>query len=366
MENKQSNIEVFEFSKYVLPSIEPTVSRKWVLNGDNNSFYKYVQECYDGSTTNASIINAFSNYIYGDGLKSKGGQNILQYISKKDTRLIALDYKTYGAYALQVIWNLAKTKPIQLKYIPVFKLGLNVDKDTMKTNGYWYSFDWENSGKYKPVFFHMYDGRYKDNDVEILMVQRPSSKPFFANPDYLPALQYAQAEMEIANYTINHILNGFQAGTLINYNNGTPTDEVRELNARTMKNKLTGTSHANRIVSAYNESAAQAMTIESIAPPELGNHYEIFSQKCQDKLIEAHSVSPILFSASRDGGGLGNNAQEMSQAITSLYRKSINPYREAIIDGLNEVFTKIDSSIDLYFQDFESFNNDNTANTPQA
>ena len=347
------DIEIIQLSRYVQPDIIPYLSRKYVLNGETNSFYKYINDCYEGSVTNAGIINAFSNYIYGEGLIDLNDSNINKYISKKDVRLICLDYKLYGGFSVQIIWNLLKTKPIQIKYIPIGKLGLSLDKN-MITNGYWYSFDWELNSRYKPIFYSKFDGIYKNNDVEILMVQRPSSKPFFSNPDYVSALQYAQVEMELTNFTINHILNGFQGGTIINCNGGVPeSEELKQLYKRQILDGLTGTTNTNKTIVSFNDNEEQSIKVEAIQTPDLNAAYDTFTQTAETRIIIGHSAPPILFTGSREGGGLGNNSQELKTATESLYKKTINPMREVILDGLNDIFKFIDSNIDLDFKDFD-------------
>lgn len=357
IKKQELQMMVIELSKYVQPDIQPAISRKWTLNGDNNRFYKYIKDCYEGSSTNAGIINGYSNYIYGEGLQDVNGKNIRQYIKNSDTRLIVQDYKTYGAYALQIIWNSAQNPedkaPILMKYIPVFKLGLNLDKQNL-IDGFWYSFDWEQVGKYKPQLFPAFTGEYKGNDVEILMVQRPSSNPFFSNPDYLPGLQYAQLEMELANSSINHILNGFQGTKVVNCNNGVPaTEELAAQWKSKILSQLTGTNNTNKVIVSFNESADKGIDVTDIPVVELNDQYIHFEEVAEKKLIVAHSAPPILFAGTREGGGLGNNADEIETATKSLYKKHIYPMREVIIDGLNTVFNKIDTTIDVYFKDFE-------------
>lgn len=355
-------LQVIEFSKYIQPVVEPQISKKWVLNGDNNSFFKYIKECYDGSPTNAGIINGYVNYVYGDGLVDLSGKDINRYIKKQDARLICQDYKTYGAYALQVIWNSAKNpedkKPILMKYIPVFKLGLNLDS-AQNINGFWYSFDWEKTGTYKPIFIPIYDGRYKEKDIEILYVQRPSSNPFFANPDYISGLQYAQLEMELANSSVNHILNGFQGTKVVNCFGGVPeTEEQRQEYQRKIVQKLTGSTNTNKVIVSFNENPEHKIVVDDIAVPELNQQYVHFEEVAEKKLIIAHSAPPVLFSGTKDGNGLSNNADEIEMATAMLYRKHISPMREVILDGLETVFKEIDDTIKPAFKDFETFSQD--------
>ena len=361
------NIMVVEMSKYQPPKIEVNLSKNWVLNGDANEYYSYIKKCYEDSPTNASIINSISNYIVGEGLIDLNGLNLKKYISKQDLKLIALDYKTYGSFAIQVIWNKAyeieDKKPIKIKYLSLLKTGLNIN-DEMEVDGYWYCFDWSNTTKYTPKFFHKFDGNYKEEmedvetnrDIEILIVNRPSSNDFFPNPDYQAGLVYAEVENELSNSTISHIQNGFQGGAIINCNSGVPaTEELKQTYKKKIVGELTGTSNTNKLIVSFNENAEQAMTIDRIDVAELNSQYESFDKTAEAKLIIAHSVPPILFEGNRSGGGFSNNADEIQTATQSLYRKVVHPAREIILEGLQEVFNYINPNIQLEIKDFDSF-----------
>lgn len=365
--NNKGTFELFQMSKYTKPSIEPSISTKWTLNGNNNEFFSYIKQCYEGSVTNQSIINGIKNYIYAEGLVSENLDfNIYKYISRQDIKLIVLDYKIYGQFALQVIWNSAKKledkRPIYFKYIPVYKLGLNIDKNNQETTGYWYCFDWSNQGKYKPQPFQKFDGRYKfdeknqiGHDVEIFVVQRTSSDPFFSTPDYLPALQYAELEMELANSSINHIKNGFQVGKVVNVPFIPETEELRDELKRQIKKETTGTNASNSVIVGFNDNPDSKITVDTIEVDGLNGQYVHFDEVSEKRIIVGHSAPPILFSGSRDGGGLGNNSEEIKTATQMLYRKIINPMREDILDGLTYLFSFVEPQPRLKFKDFEEF-----------
>lgn len=369
-ETGKINVESFQLSKYKAPDLEINLNGKFILNGENNSYFKYIKNCYDNSTTNAAIINSLTNYIVGEGLiDSNSGIEIKKILSKSDLRLLSLDYKTYGGFAVQVLWNAADSildkKPVKIKYVPIYKIGLNINED-MEVNGYWYSFDWERRTQFAPKFFHKFDGKYKgdkdvvdeetDPNIEILMVQRPSSNDFFSNPDYQAGLVYAEVENELSNSTISHIQNGFQGGAIINMNGGVPpTEELKKEYKKKIIGDLTGSSNTNKVIVSFNENAEQAMTIDRIDVAEINAQYESFDETAERKLIVSHSVPPILFSGSREGNGMGNNAEEIQTATQSLYRKVIDPMREVILEGLQSVFNYIDPNVNLEFKNFDSF-----------
>lgn len=361
--DKKLAFETISLSKYEPPKIIPSTINRWTLFGDNNDYFEYIKHCYKNSPTNAGIINGYISYLYGDGLiDTVTDKFITKIITRKDARLILSDFKTYGQCAIQVIWNNAiqeqDKKPLQIKYLPIRKVGLNINED-MEVNGYWYSFNWKET-KYAPKFYNKFDGQWNGNNglsedpnVEILVISRPTDDDYFALPDYEAGLVYADLEAELANSTISHVQNGFQGGTLINCNSGIPpTEELRQEYKKRLISQYTGTNNSNKIILSFNENAEQAMTIDKIDISELNNQYESFDERAERKLIIAHSAPPILFSGSRDGGGLGSNSDEIKEATASLYRRHIYPMRETVLDGLQSVVDLIDENITLGFRDF--------------
>lgn len=346
--------------------IKPAYGRKWVTNGVNNSNYKIYIDAYDDSPTNASIINAFVNYIYGCGLYDINGQNIKRYISDEDVLLLCQDYKLFGGYAVQVIWSLAN-KPLRIERIDIAKLGVNLD-DNNVTNGYWYSWDWTMQYKYKPKFYPTYTGVYKGNDLEILVVKRPAREPFFPLPDYLAGIPWANVEGQLANAAKNHFLNAMTVLTVVNYNNGRIQEkEVAEKQANDVRNKITGTDNQSAVLVSFNEGIEEATTVDQLSPPELNQQNVFYSEEAERKLIVAHSAPPILFAGSNTGNGFSSNADEIATATRGLFRRHINPMREVIINGLNKVFNVIDSTIDLDFEDFkEETKLENTNNSTRS
>lgn len=359
----QSNYDVtiFNLNNYVVPNCKPSMGNKYILNGNNNSFFQYIKERYIGSPTNAAIINSYVNYIIGQGLVEKSDFNVNQYISKRDVRLICQDFKMYGQFTIEVVWSQGskllneEKKPIKFKHINTEKVGLSID-NRGKINGYWYSFDWTNQQKYKPQFFNKFTGEPSDNDVELITFCRISSEPYFPQPDYLSGLQYAHQEEELSNSGINHIMNGFSGGTVVNCKGGIPaTEEERQRITKKIEEKLTGSSNQNRLIVSFSNGldAGNDIEVNTLQVKGLDAQLVYFSEEAQNKLLMSHSVvNPILFGA-KDSTGLSNNADEMKQALKTLYRSNINPMREVIIDSLEWLFRFIKPETLLEFKDFD-------------
>lgn len=349
----------YNFSKFQEVDIKPVFGRKWVTNGINNVNYKTFLDAYDDSPTNRSIINAFVSYTYAEGLMDLNGQDLDKYISQEDVLLACLDLKIFGGFTLQVIWNSNELdkQPLKLEYIPIYKLGINYDVDgnDVEVDGYWYSWDWLQRGRYRPELMHKFTGDYKGQDLEIIMVRRPASAPFFPVPNYLPGVPWAQIEGELANAGKNHFINSMSDITLINVNSGRQaTSELARSEADKLRSKVVGTENQSTVHVVFNESAETATTIDRISPPDLNNQNVFYGEEAERKLIQAHSAPAILFAGSNQGSGFSSNADEIEIQTKALYRRHINPDRKIFTNGLKQFFDIIDSKIKLDFKDFES------------
>ena len=71
---------------------------------------------------------------------------------------------------------------------------------------------------------------YSKEAIEILFVKPYRAGFYYYSPvDYQGGLQYAELEEEISNYHLNNIMNGLAPSMLINFNNGVPNEEERQL-----------------------------------------------------------------------------------------------------------------------------------------
>jgi len=347
--NSKNNVYTFEaFSKYQPIDIKPVFGRNWVTNGVNNINFKIYRDAYDDSPTNASIINSYASYIFGEGIVG-----IDKYLSIDDQELAVKDLYKYGGCALQVIWN-KNNEPLKMEYIPIYKLAPNYDAQSVKVNGYWYSYDWENRYRYKPQLYPIFNGKWQGNPLEIIYIRRPTEEPFFPIPDYLSGIPWAQIEGEIANTGVNKYRNGMEDITIINSNNGMIADpDEAKKDADELRAKVVGSQNAGKVVVSQNESMENALTVDRVAPPEFAQHNVFYSEEAERKLIVAHSAPKVIFAGSNTGNGFSSNADEREVALQDLYRMKINPYRRTFISGILPFFEAIGIE-DLEFKDFET------------
>jgi hypothetical protein len=351
-----SKVHSIQLSNYVRPEVKEQQSKEYVLNGDKNSFYKYIIDRYNGSPTNRAIIDSYSQFIYGKGLMSKQQAmkpiqfaNVVRILSKKDLKAICHDYEMFNEASIECIYK--KGELVRMKHVPKNYVLPNKLNDEGDIEQYWYSMDFNNPRKYPPIPFDNWKlNEIKDGSLIYVISDYQVGKIYFSDPAYMAGLPYAELEEEIANYCINHIKNGLSTGYVINMNNGVPNSEEEKSDIiRETKDNLTGSSNAGRILLMFNDNKENASTIEALEVSEAHKQYEFLSQESSQKIMISHRVtSPILFGI-KDSTGLGNNANEMESAFNELMINVIQPKKEVILDALMEIFAREKILIDLDF-----------------
>ena len=362
-QDKKPDIFLVEMSNYNRPKIVETAFNGYVKNGKTPTvYYDYIIDRYNGSPTNRTIINSYASRIYGRGLDAIENTNISEILSVKDLRAIILDYATFGEASMQIIENRGGGLD-SIKHIAKNKLLPEVADDYDNINGYYYSKDWKKKYKYPPFKIESFD-TIRPQAISVYNIKEYSiGNEYFKDPDYKAGLVYAELEEEIANFYINHIKNGLSFGYVINIKNGDRlTNEEKTKIKKNIQSKLTGSSNAGKLVFAFNGTDIE-VEFQALEVSSAHKQWEYLTQEARQQILTAHGVtSPMLFGI-KDGGGLGNNANEMLEASKILQETVIIPKQQPILNAINEVFEKYRIDIPLSFL---PLNNEQTASTDEV
>ena len=351
-----SNISIVNLSAYTSPVIQENKKNDFIEYGSDNNYFQYLIDRYLYSATNNAIITGVTNMIYGKGIdaldsnKKPNEYAQMRSIIKGDMlKKVALERKMLGMAAMQVVMEKGKVKT--LEHFPMHTLRAEKCNDKGEIEAWYYYPDWtkikpSEAAKRIPAF-----GFGNGNEVEIYVIKPYVSGFHYYTPiDYSGALPYSVLEEEISDYLINDVQNGFSGTKVINFNNGIPTEEMRDQIKRDVLGKLTG-ARGEKVIVAFNANAESKTTVEDIPLNDAPAHYDYLSKECFEKLIVGHRVtSPMLLGIRETGGGLSNNADEIKTATLLFDNIVIKPYQLEIIDALDEVLAVNEISLKLYFR----------------
>ena len=357
LEIQQGKIHVVNLSSYTRPEINERYNQDWIEYGDDNNYFQYLIDRYNGSPTNNAAINGIAEMVYGKGLdavdsidKPEEYKELKELFTKDCMKKICYDYKMMGQAALQIIYSKDRSKIVQVEHIPVETLRAEKVNNQGIIKHYYYAKDWsEIKGSKVPKKIPAFGT--SNAGLEILYIKPYRAGFYYYSPvDYQGGLQYAELEEEIANYHINNIQNGLAPSMLINFNNGVPTEEQREMIERSIQEKFSGSSNAGRFILAFNDSKDLAASIEPVILSDAHEQYRFLSDESMRKVMVSHRiVSPMLVGI-KDNTGLGNNAEELQTASILMDNTVIRPMQVTILDELEKILDYNGIELDIYFK----------------
>lgn len=354
------NIHFLNLSSYTAPKITESTRLGWVEYGDNNDYFKYLIDRYNGSATNNAILNGIVEMLYGRGLDAAdAARKPDQYaqmkalLSKKTNRRALSDLKMLGQCALQIIYSVDRSRITEVHHLPIETIRSGKVNESGDVEGYYYSKDWEKvGGKNKPEFFAAF-GTSK-NPTEIFFIKPYRSGYYYYAPvDYQGGLPYAELEEEVASYHINNIQHGLAPSMIVNFNNGVPSDEDQMEMERRINQKFSGSGNAGRMILAFNDNKDSQATIEPVQLSDASQQYEFLADESMRKLMVAHRVTSPMLLGIKDNSGLGNNAEELETASLLFDNTVIRPIQELYIDGLEQILAYNEISLKLFFRSLQ-------------
>lgn len=346
---------IIQLSSYTAPVIVENNKNEWVEYGEDNNYYQFLIDRYNNSATNNAVINNICRLIFGQGLtatdsamKPNEWAQLLSILKEDDLRRIIFDLYALGQCALQIHYDKGHKAITRAFHTPIQLLRpekCNKDGDIV---GYFYSDNWTDPKKYVPKRFDAFGTSKKE--VEILYLAPYSAgMKYFSNVDYQGGIDYALLEEKIAEYLINEVSNSFAPTTIVNFNNGTPTDEMKDEISAQVIGKLTG-SKGKKVVISFNENESTKTTIDTIPLQDAADHYSYLSDEATFKILRAHNVTtPLLFGVSV-ATGFSSNADEMKTGALLFENMVIKPKQQMIVEMINKILSFNGISLKLSFK----------------
>ena len=360
------NLNLVKLSHYNIPHLVEKSNQDWISFGDDNLYPNYILELFLGSAINGALIKSIGAMIYGEGLAAT---NVDESIDTKESYLrltellhnsdddvlkdLAMDLKLFGGCYVNVIWSRDRSRIAKMKHIPAqyIRSGKMIDGEI---DTYYYSADWSKAKKqeYRPRPYAAFNTDDRTQASQILMIRDKNPALFYGfAPDYVAATDWIQMELEIAQFHLSNITSGMTPSMHVGFSNGVPTEEERRTIERQLNSKFAGSGNAGKILITFNDGKETAPVIEPIQMNDAQSAWEGMSKQAVNQILAGHRVtSPILFGIRTEGGGLGNNADELRDAFSLFNNTVVVPFQNTLLKGLDKIFKVNDINLDLYFK----------------
>ena len=331
------------FHDNVLPVFKENKAKGYVTFGADNLYPEFLIELFNKSPKHNAIVSSKASYVAGIGTKIDG-QNTVD-IAKAEAKCkainayetldevknkIAYDFELFNGFALEIIWNKAKTAIAEIYHLPFKNIRKGLEGD------YVYCTDWTDR-KAEQIHYVPFNSTTRESkSIYYCQYYRPGQGEY-PLPDYVGALKYIEVDTEISNYYLNSIKNGFTAQTHIQLFKGQPTAEQARATQRRFKETYQGTDNAGGLIIQYNDPQEKESVISNLQPSDFDKQFDLLNKTVQQEIFVAHKVnSPMLFGV-RVEGQLGGRS-EMIEAYEMFQQSYIEPRQQKIDDTLTYLF----------------------------
>ena len=333
----------------VLPTETLLRGKDMVQWGDRNIYPDYLLGLTKNAPTLRAVINGTIDFILGneqtilplpgtglkDGIMNTRGDTIRMQVED-----LARDYETYGGFALQVIRS-KSGQVAELYHCPMRFLRSNKENSV-----FYYSEEWDKFRQKAivyPAFIPGLEKKWATLDEvarkaaasSILYVKNDRSQ-VYPLPPYCAAVKACETERCIAEFHLNSINNGFFASAIINFNNGVPTDAIKEQVEKDLAEKFSGASNAGRMVVSWNDNKEAATTIVPIKSDDFSERYKSLAASVRQQIFTAFQCSPNLVGVATDNNGFAN--EEYEEAFKLYNRTHVIPVQDKIKEAYNTIY----------------------------
>lgn len=361
----ENNISILNFAAQKVPDFKEQRGKDWIMFGTEgqwkNRYPEYLLDLYRRSAKNHAIINSKKDYVVGQGWAVKD-ENLStfrlaeleqfikhpnQYESLNDIlEKVAMDYELYNGFALEIVYNQLNDKIAAIYHADFARYRSNEDGSC-----YYYSEDWS---KHNPVVEKIDAFNWKEPEGKQLLYVKgysPDCK-YYPLPTYLGSTAYIELDVEVANFHLNSIHNGFMGGTLINFYNGEPTPEEQEEIERQIKDKFTNTDNANSIVLNFSDSRDRGAEIQQLNGNDFDKRFDILNRTVQKEIYAGHQVvDPALFGIKEEG--LFTSRTQLIDSFELFQNTYVNNRQQFIERVFNELAALQGLDGCLYIKDTE-------------
>lgn len=344
MENNRFALDRLSFAGISLPTFKENKTKGYTTFGEDNLYPQKLIDLYNKSPKHNAIVNQKSSYIAGDSFELFASDTITE--AKAYDRLrninafedyesfnnkISQDFELFDGYYIEVIWNKAKTEIAELYHLPFQNVRLG-------QNCAYYSEDWSNT-RNEVTEYPLFNPTTRENKQVYAFKMYRAGQGKYPLPSYIGALKYIEIDVEISNYYLSNIKNGFFAQTVIQMFKGQPTPEEARMAKKRFKKNYQGAEaeESGGLIIMYNEQNEKPAEITNLQPSDFDKQFQQLNDQVQEEIFVGHRVSnPVIFGIATPGAlGQRNEIIEGYELFQTSY---VEPRQKIKDAAFNSVF----------------------------
>lgn len=336
MEAEKLGLRGFEFGiPAQIPSFEEKIQGKpYVLFGDDNLQPQYSVDMYNFSSTNRACANAVIAGIIGknllidgkEGIMMANGMETIYDIFKKT----AVDFAVHNGMAFNTIKRKDGEGIADFYHIDFTKVRSGKVDDFDYVKEYYYSADWRNVQKYKPIEIPAFNLQVEGaSQIYYSFPYQPAQK-YYPLPSWIGGRIPVLIDIEIMNYELNLIQNGYYPSLFISLNNGSVGEEEREMIYRQFEDKWSSSNNSGKLFLSFSDSKESEPTITPIQAANNADIFNAVNEIVQTKILTSWGITKPDLLGIKTAGQLGTK-QEIIEGYEHFLRSVIAPKQQYML-----------------------------------
>jgi len=350
-------------------NIKEDVNKEYVKFGEYNDFPDELINLYNNSSIHNTCVNAVVDGIVGEGLTADPSWVLDVANSTGESwndllKKVAVDFKLYGGFTLEVIWNKARTKIAEVYHIDFSWVRAREKNYRGICPGYYISNEW--STKYRFSGYNVKDLPYLPAYNPSKAVEEPKQlyvynpyrpgQGYYPLPDYVGGLRVIDIDCEVDNFHVNNLKNGLSPSLMITTFTNANEDE-REAIERMLQLQYSGTNNAGNLLYLDLDSPENAPHVEQIGSNQTDTYYTTINDMVMQKILTAHRITSPEILGIKTPNKLGSKG-EVTEAYLLFTNTVLRPFQQDILqvfeDLLEMKYPELD--ITLGIQQIKLFN----------
>ena len=364
----KKQISSIELKSQTAPTFTEKRGADWIeYSGEefHNNYPSFLLDLYYSSATHAAVVNTTAELIAGEDIEIADTDNIEAKLkltnfcknpNSKETlheliKKLAFDFKLQGGYCLNIIWSQDRQTISEIHHVSMERVRVGIPNALGKTDCYYVSADWSNTRENEPVKIPAFDPNNRTSPSQLLYAgsYSPGMDAYYL-PDYLAGNNWMLIDAEIAQWHLANVQNSFSGTMVVSMANGIPSERERLEIEKSLNNKFTGSANAGKVILTFSDDNTRTPQITPVQMPNADKQYETLQKLIQANVLTSHRVtSPLLVGIRDSGGGLGNNAQEMTEAFDLYLNSVVIGYQKQILKTLSKILSINDIDLPLTF-----------------
>jgi hypothetical protein len=243
---------------------------------------------------------------------------------------VAIDYVLHNGFVLNTINRRDNEGISEFYHMDFVKVRSGKVNEFDFVKRYFYCPDWTNIRRYTPIELPAFNLDGEDPSQIYYFKQYSPNQTYYPINEWIGARVAVEIDINIKNYHLNNLQNGFFNSLFISLNNGVPNEEEREMIYRHLIEKYSSTNNAGKLFLNFAADKEHEPTITPLTTINSDTFYGVMDDQIRSTIATAHRITSLKLIGVETPGSLGSK-DEIVDGYEHFLKTNVIPKQEVLI-----------------------------------